>query len=256
MTPPTTYHVQGEATSPKFSAAFAKGCGGSLAPASGGLQAGNFAAFCTPPTWPLLQQAKAEGRTWFYGDHAFYRRGHYYRVTRNGYQYVPTATDLTHARPERFLACHVDLHPGWREQVGSAIIVCPNSPTYMAMFGIDAHQWVLDVVDTLGRHTDRPIVVRWKAQAQRRPLYVDLHDAWAVVVFSSNAAVEAIAAGVPVFVLAPWAATAQMGHGDLTQIESPVYPDQREPFLWALAQHQWSLKELASGDAWKALRRD
>ncbi len=75
--PPVTYVVAHETTSPKFAAAFARGCGGTCASVVTGLRPGTFAAFCTPPTWPLLQQAQAESRDWYYGDHAYYWRGKY-----------------------------------------------------------------------------------------------------------------------------------------------------------------------------------
>ena len=243
--------MQTESTSPKFARAFAIGCGG-IATSQDTLLPGSVALFGSPGRRRLLEQARAEGRDYFYGDHAFYRRGRYYRITKNATQYVPTAAAIAAARPERFTACHVDLHPEWRNS-GTSIVICPNSPIYMGWFGIDAHQWVLDVVNTLGQLTDRPLVVRWKTQAQHRPLYVDLHDAYMTVVFSSNAAVESLAAGVPVCVLAPWATTAQMGITDLAQIETPIRPECRESFLWCLAEHQWTLAEMEAGLAWKAL---
>jgi len=253
--PPVTYFVPGETTSPKFALAFSRGCHGQQAPAPSPLQPGPFAAFCTPPIWPLLRQAQAAGRTWFYGDHAFYRRGKFYRVTRNAYQYQPTPATVQHATPARFAQYHVDLQPVW-QRTGTAIVVCPNSPAYMREHGIDARQWVIDIVTRLARLTDRPIIVRWKAHAAARPLYVDLHDAWMVVVYNSNCAVDALVAGVPICVLCPWAATVSMGVNDLALVEQPVYPDHRIPFLWALATRQWSLSEIAAGIAWRALQED
>lgn len=252
--PPVTYVVPGETTSPKFAKAFAAGCRGHMVNTQMGLQTGAFAAFCTPATWPLLEQARREGRDWYYGDHAFYKRGKYYRVTKNAYQYVPTERDLAAATSARFTAVNGDIHPEWRR--GTAVVVCPNSEVYMRHFGIDAREWTMDVVRQIAAVTDRPIVVRWKAVVGRRPFYVDCHDAWAVVVFSSNAAVEALMAGVPIFVTAPWASTAQMGLSDLSQIESPYFPESslRERFLWALAERQWTLDEIRAGYAWRALQ--
>jgi hypothetical protein len=256
--PPVSYAVPGERSSPKFAAAFAAGCGGRAVNMPSALQPGDFAAFCTPPLWDHLRTAQQTGRNWYYADHAFFtpRRGKYFRVTKNAYQYQPSVGDLRAATPDRFLAQHVDLWPDWRRNNGgSAIVICPNSVPYMARFGIDAQRWTLDIVKQLGQLTDRPLIVRWKTQAARRPLYVDLHDAWAVIVYDSASAIEAIVAGVPVFVLAPHATTRMMGCADLTQIESPVFPDGREQFIWALAEHQWTLPEIAEGRAWKTLHR-
>lgn len=249
---PVSYAVQEESTSPRFARAFALGCGGIATPADR-LLPGPVALFGSPKRVQLLEQAKTEGRNWYYGDHGFYRRGKYYRITKNAYQYVPTREAIDEAEPHRLRACHVDVQPAWQSS-GTSIIICPNSPTYMAWFGVDAHQWVLDLVGTLGKLTDRPIVVRWKTQAQRRPLYLDLHDAWMTVVFSSNAAVESLAYGVPICVLAPWATTAQMGIQDIQQVESPVRPDHREKFLWHLAERQWNMVEIEAGLAWKQIQ--
>ena len=247
-----TYAVPQERTSPRFARAFATGCGG---PATNDpvLADGPIALFGSPDRWALLQQAIAEGRTWYYGDHGYYRRGKYYRVARNAYQYQPTRDAILHARPDRLRACHVEINPQW-ERDGTSIVICPNSPLYMSWFGIDAHRWVVDLVDQLGRVApSRPIIVRWKAMASRRPLAADLHNAHAVIVFSSNAAVEALCHGIPVFVLAPWASTASMGLSDITKIDTPYYPELRVPFLWHLAERQWTLSEIESGLAWHDL---
>ncbi len=264
LTPPTTYAVQTEKTSPKFAAAFARGCHGPVTGDHSTLLPGDFAAFCTPPVWPLLAQAQAEGRDWYYGDHGLFRRFQYYRVARNAYQ--PNGVSpvvLTRgryptepARPDRFLALRITLAPAWQSS-GTAIVICPNSLIYMARYGLDAHAWVTDLVRQIGEVSDRPIVVRWKAYADRRPLYLDLHDAWIVVVFSSASAIEALAAGVPVCTLAPWASTASMGITSIHNVEHPHYPSlaERDQFLFNLAAQQYTLSEIADGLAWRTLHQ-
>lgn len=243
---PVSYAVNGK-TSPKWSRAFALGCGG-LATNDSDLKPGDVALFGDPSRWDLLQTARLEGRNWYYGDHAYYRRNAYYRITKNGFQYQgPPSEDRT-----RFERLHVNCAPEWRKE-GSSIIICPNSPTYMRLFGIDAQQWVLEVVAELAKHTDRPMVIRWKQQAQVRPIYCDLHDAWATVVFSSAAAIDGLLAGVPCITLAPFAATRRMGGTALSEIEALPMPDDREPFLWALAERQWTLAEIERGEAWAVL---
>lgn len=247
---PTSYAVQSELSSPKWACAFSRGCGGEATP-NEDLLPGPVAMFGSPARWALLHRAIAEGRDWYYGDHAYFRRARYFRVTRNRYQHDGRGSFPDGA--QRLRAAGTEIYPHWKTE-GSSIVVCPNSPTYMALFGIDAHAWVLDIVARLGQLTDRPIIVRWKAQAIRRPLYVDLHDAYLVITFSSNAAVEAIAAGVPCCTLAPFAASTRMGITSLDDIERPIYPDDREPFLYALAANQFTLDEMASGYAWRVIR--
>jgi hypothetical protein len=41
-----------------------------------------------------------------------------------------------------------------------------------------------------------------------------------------------------------------IGRTHLSEIENPAYPD-REPWLWALAYKQWTLREVASGAPWE-----
>lgn len=247
--PPLTYAAQAEATSPKFARAFALGCGGHACPDLSHLRDGGFAAFCTPSTWGLLRQAQAEGRDWYYGDHAFFRRFKYYRIAKNAYQWQGPIWDVS---PTRFHNLHLDHVAEWQDG-GTAIVICPNSPEYMAFHGIDAKRWALDIAETVSQHSDRPVIIRWKSGAAKRPLYVDLHTAYMVIVYSSAAAVEALLHGIPICTLAPWATTASMGITDVTKIETPFRPSNRLQFLYTLAHLQWSLEEIERGDAWRAL---
>lgn len=246
MTPPMTYVVGGEKTSPKFAYAFAQGCRGRVVPHAQGLQDGDFAAFCTPPVWPLLRQAQADGRTWWYGDHAYFGRGEYYRVTRNAFQHDGTGQ----ASPDRFTRFGLTVKP-WRRD-GRHIVVCPNSRIYCGLHGFDVDAWVHDLGTQIRTVSDREIRVRWKTDS--RPLSADLVNAWAVVVYSSAAALHALVAGVPIVTLAPFAASVGMGRTSITEIESPIYPDDRVRFLSVLCHHQWTLGEMASGAAWRALQ--
>lgn len=249
---PVSYAAQGEKSSPRFAAAFADGCHGPVTPDLSRLLPGPFAAFCTPSVWDLLQQAQASGRDWFYGDHGYFRRFEYYRITKNAYQH--DGRTLIKGQ-ERFQALRLETQPAWNTG-GSAIVICPNSSQYMARFGVNAHEWVYDLVRILGRVSDRPIIIRWKTHAQHRPLYVDLHDAWLVIAFSSASAIEGLMAGVPCCTLAPWASTVKMGITDPALAEGPYYPtmEERDRFLWSLAEHQWTIREIKDGLAWKTLR--
>lgn len=247
---PVSYYAPNEFSSPKFAYAFAKGCGGAITDEQE-LFDGPVALFGSPAMWPLLRQAQTSRRDWYFGDHGYFGniknlRKKYFRITKNAYQHDGRGE----ATPERFLLMQREVQP-WRRS-GSHILVCPNSATYFGLHGLNVDEWLIQVRHTLAQHTDREIRLRWKVSAD--PIAVDLEDCWAVVVFSSSAAVDALIAGVPVFTLAPFACTARMGQTDLSQIECPIYPDDREPFLWNLADQQWTLRELHSGMAWRTLR--
>lgn len=243
--PPVSYAVQGEMTSPKFARAFAAGCGGRVSFADV-LEPGEVAIFGSPQRWRMIQQAMAEGRC-CYADHGYFGRGAFLRITRNALQH--DGTGIYHQR--RFLTFGIPVQP-WRK-TGRHIVLCPNGAEYFALFGIDVQQWIASVKADLAQYTDRQVIVRWKRS--ETPLAADLVDAWAVVAYSSNAAVEAVLAGVPVFVLAPFAAAARMGLSNLSQIEQPIYPDGRWSFAAALAANQWTLEEIAGGVAWRELQQ-
>lgn len=250
MTTPLTYIVPGEKSSPKFGRAFAAGCRGRV-DASLTLKAGPVALFASPPAWNVLRPAMAQGRDFYYGDHGYFGRGTYFRVTKNAYQHTGIGAART---PERWRRFGRAIRP-WRAD-GRHIVVCPNSPIFCGLHGFDVHAWIADVIRQLSRVTDREIRVRWKTDERTRPLLTDLDGAWALVTYSSAAAIWALIEGVPVFTLAPWAASARMGLADLSRIEDPVYPDDRESFVTVLANHQWTLDEIQHGLAWRVLQAE
>lgn len=248
---PVSYFVPTEFTSPKFAYAFAKGCHGTITEDLDYLFPGPVALFGSPPVWPLLRQAQAEGRDFYFADHAYFGRGWCYRITKNRYQHNgqgPLST-VGLGRLERFARRTVQR---WKK-AGAHILICPQSEVYFSLHGLDRNAWLWSVTSTLRKYTDREIKVRYKAS--RTPIAPDLEDAWAVVVYSSAAALDALLAGVPIVTLAPFAASVSMGLTDLSQIEAPIYPDDRERFLSVLADNQWTLPEIMRGSAWKQLQQ-
>jgi hypothetical protein len=247
---PVSYYNPEEFTSPKFAYAFAKGCGGTITDETE-LFPGPVALFGSPSRWPVLRQAQAEGRDFYYADHAYFGRGKYYRITKNAYQH----DGVGYSNCVRLKAFPRMAVKPWRKS-GRYIVLCPNSATYFGLHGLDVERWLREVKATLRQYTDRPITTRWKFQRHDRPIAEDLDLAWAVVVFSSASALDALAHGVPVFTLAPFAASARMGLSDLSKIETPYYPDDRQEFLSVLADNQWTIQELLTGAAWRALQQN
>ena len=241
-----------ESTSPRFASAFAQGCGGRIVkvPTNAKLT-GPIALFGTALAWNQINSARADGRDWYYGDHAFLgKRGVHYRISRNEFQYTGTATA---GGWTRFQNLHLSVKP-WRK-TGKNVLVCPAPAVHAALMGFDGKALEREMMTTLAAHTDRPLVLRYKATATT-PIEDALNDAWAVVTYHSNVAIQALMTGVPVFVMCPWAATRRMAKSDLTEIESPYYPEDREPFLSSLASHQWTMTEISQGLAWRALEAE
>lgn len=195
----------------------------------------------------VVAYAKQSGRYFFYVDHAYFSRGHgvSYRVTRNGYEAGPVRA----CPPDRIQAHDVVLK-SW-QRGGKNILVCPPTDYFVAAHG--CADWLEKTLEALQRHTDRPIVVRRKPRPgeAQEPLAEALSKAHALVTHSSNVAIEAVVAGVPVFV-SPSSAAAPMGLTDVSSIETPVYPD-RDEWLAHLAYCQFSFEEMRSGAAWRML---
>jgi hypothetical protein len=240
------YEAPGEQTSPKWCAAFARGCGGEIV-RDCRLRPGAIAIYGSPKLWPIINRAIAEDRDWYYGDNAYFGRGKYYRVTRGAIQH----TGEGQADPARFLSFNIPIKD-WRKR-GSHILLCPQSEAFFELHGFKPGEWVEKTTRELRKHTDRQIKVRLKADAKIAPIARALNDCWAVVTFTSNSAVDAVLAGIPAFTTGRCAAS-RMTLSDLSKIESPAFPKGRLEFAAVLAANQWTIDEMASGKCWKDLR--
>lgn len=210
---------------------------------------------CTPLLSGLYSEWRARGRTFVYWDRGYARRifatdlptgdnGGYYRWHINAYQ-----LQAVHDAPaDRWDALKTPLWP-WSKG-GHHIVLAAPSPTYEQFHGIRG--WTDRTLTDLQQITDRPIVVRDK-EMQRfgRKLRDDLKGAHCLVTHGSNAAVEAVIMGCPVFVH-PDSAAALVGLTDLNEIETPIYPD-REPWARSLAYSQFNERELIDGTLWRLL---
>lgn len=201
----------------------------------------------------LLEKAQRNGQDWYYADRGYFdaSRGDdysgYFRITKNAYM-----TDgIGAAKPDRWLSLGKTLAP-WNKG-GKRIVVCPPGAILGQLRGFDSSAWLDETVATLKANTDRPIFVRQKPDGKTGalPFEQEMRDCFALVVHSSNAAVDALILGVPVFTTHDCAA-AIMGNCFLEQIESPVYPD-RNQWAWNLAAGQWTLDEMRKGIAAKEL---
>ena len=250
----TGYAGKGKAKARVVCQAFVDGAGGGrvLQPGPPRLVGGSAAFFgVTEATQHLWQQARTEGRDWFYLDNAYFdvARGRMFRAVRNAAQ----ASGCEPPDWARWGALGVPIQP-WRRQ-GRHVLLIAQSPTHMRVVAGQPGHWWRDALELLKRHTDREVVVRgWRSdkRALATTLGQALRDCWALVTWSSAAANEALLAGVPVFCAGPCAAS-PLGLADLARIESPIYPEGRATWAAALAGRQWTLDELRQGLAWHAL---
>ena len=140
-------------------------------------------------------------------------------------------------------------------QHGSQVLIAAPDDKPCQVYGIELVDWLQQVQNTLREHTDRKIVIRQRDPNRQRRLGNDfqdsLKDVHAVVTFNSNAAVESVLSGVPVFVLAPCSAAMPVANHDLARINDPWFPDSDLVQQWCrhLAYGQFHNNELADGTA-------
>lgn len=148
--------------------------------------------------------------------------------------------------PERWAQLGIDLKP-WRKD-GDHILVCPNRSFGMPGFIMPAN-WVVEMTNRLQRVTSRRIKVRPHPgnNLPKVPLAEDLKNAWAVVIWSSSAGVDALVAGIPVYCEAPWWICKSATRG-IREIEKPLDGINRLPAMQALAWAQWSVEEIEAGE--------
>lgn len=198
-------------------------------------------------TLRIVPQAVRSGRPFWCVDNGYWQPGRgtprgYYRLTYRGMSPVllPPSDDL------RLAAVPLKV---WRS-TGRHVLLAMPGVHFGAALGIDVPGWCATIRDELRRHTDRRVYVR--PRDSRIPLAQDLAGAWCVVTHSSNVAVDAAIAGVPVFV-APTSAAAPVGRTDL-DIEAAVTPG-RKHWLRSLASQHFTVPEMASGLAWRWMQR-
>lgn len=225
--------------------AFAEGFGGRVVQHTPqALYSGPAMFYGVRPAWlHLWQQAKDEGREWWYADNSYFDAGRerYFRLTRGALQHDGRGE----SDGQRLAALGVTVQP-WRAG-GYHIVACVQSDEFLRVVaGVDggAAGWLCAVRNTLARVTKRQLVVRQKRDS--RPLADDLAGAWALVTYCSAAANEALIAGIPVHVAT---GAALEFSTPLNEIESPRRPEGRERWASVLADNQWTLDEIRRGAA-------
>ena len=210
---------------------------------------------CTPELRPIIDGWRANGRPWCYWDRGYMRRvfatdlppgtnGGYYRWHLEAFQ-MRAVRDVA---PDRWQAMKTRLWDWQRD--GRHIVVAEPTPTYARFHGIEG--WTDRTVAQLQQLTDRPIIRRDK-EMQRfgRRLHEDLRGAHALVAHGSNAAVESVIMGCPVFV-DDSSAAALVGRTNLRDIENPTYPD-RTAWVQSLCYSQFNERELVDGTLWRLI---
>lgn len=211
-----------------------------------------------------IKQCWRDQRPFLYMDSG-YVGNHVSVLNPNGWKYYHRIVfnDLQHDKiiirsADRWKKLGIKIQP-WRRTGSKILIAAPDSKPCI-FYGVDLDQWILQTINTIKQHTDRPIEIRQRNPNRRvrikNNIESALDDVHAVVTFNSIAATESILAGVPAFVLAPCNAARPVANTDLTQIDTPIYADQDQIHAWAhhLAYGQFHNDELKNGVATRILK--
>lgn len=243
------YPVRGKQKSVDICTAFADGCGGEVV-LDGRIRDGASMFYGVDHSNATIWRfAKGNGEDFYYADNSYFDsvRNVEYRITKNALQHDGHGS----TSGERLYTLRVKISE-WRRN-GNHILLCPQSEQFMHDIAGYHGNWLANMKEALAGLTVRPLRVRaWNRDKAALSLTLgdDLRDAWALVTYSSAAAVSALIDGVPV--ISHVGACASMGHG-LSSIEQPWMPRDRERFLGVLADNQFTIGELSDGTAWHAI---
>ena len=178
----------------------------------------------------------------------------FHRIVKNNLQH----NDIIDRPSDRWNRLKHNIH-NFKKTGKNILLVMPSEKPAL-YYNINMEDWRNNIIQEIKKYTDRPIVIREKANRQTRivkTIYQDLDDAYAVVTLQSIAATEAVLYGVPAFGLAPNAAS-PVSSSDLSKLETPYYPDKDLVSKWAhhLAYGQFHIDELKDGTAYKILMEE
>ena len=137
----------------------------------------------------------------------------------------------------------------WRTG-GDKILVIEPGEFAASIFHIDITAWKIQIEQELKKYTDKKIVFREKAPKKKRsPLYKHLldEDYYCVVSINSNAATEAIWAGVPAITLDKHI-TNSVTRSQISDINN-LYKGSLAEWLAMLSYSQFTYEELIDGTA-------
>ena len=212
-----------------------------------------------------MQRCWEDGRTFYYMDTGYLGNQKnplnpngwkfWHRIVKNNLQHG----EIIDRPSDRWEALKLPIE-NWKKG-GSKIIIAAPDEKPCKFYGIDKDTWVAETVENLKQFTDREIIVRDRAKSRIQRIENDTlkqaldNDVHALVTYNSVAATESVLYGIPAFTLAPANAASPVSSQDLSQIETPYYPDKDKVYKWAchLAYGQFHNNELINGTAKRML---
>lgn len=184
--------------------------------------------------------------------------------------FMPTAYFQDRPRPaDRWDRLGVRLLERQPREIEAPVIFAGSSQKYCDFHDLgDATTYAKKIIRRIRGQTRRPVIYRpkpsWGDAMPIRDTRLSgpderladlLGQAFCLVTHGSNAALEALAAGVPAIVLGPGLASVLCAR-DVEAVRSPPFPEPGplRQFFADMAYCQWTLDEYRSGDAWAHLR--
>ena len=203
-----------------------------------------------------------KSKEFYYFDHAYYFKeqkhginslfaDRIYRLTKGllSLNYLDKLDKIDYNRIKRFKK-HIKMKPFKKD--GKYILVLPPSAHMKLYYNYKENEWEDNIMNTLKQHTDREVKFRMKTSPI--PFIKDLQNAWAVISFQTTAAVDALLEGIPSFCDdISCANPVSFNLKELSEIEKPFYPVNREEWIDSLLANQYTMKELENGFAWNRI---
>ncbi len=155
----------------------------------------------------------------------------------------------------------------WRHD-GEYILICGQHEQSLQWKNMPRMStWVMETIDTIQKHTDRPIIFRphprcrlphieteFNNVKRQDPQYVNgtyddfdmnFKNIYATVNWSSNPAIHSVIEGIPAFT-GPSSLAYDVALQDFSQIDNPLYCDRRQ-WLNDYAYTEWTVEEISQG---------
>jgi hypothetical protein len=216
----------------------------------------------------IWERCQREGRPCIVLEVGGIKRGTTWKVAINGINRDANWGDTRNSNDDRAVSLGLKLKP-WRTD-GSKILICGQHDKSLQWNGMpNMSTWVLSTIDSIQKHTDRPIVFRPHPRCKlphiehefnnvyrQEPQYLNgtyddfdmgFDDVYATVSYSSNPGIHSIIEGIPAFVSSHSLAYPVANDIDFFHdINNPLRPD-RQQWLNDYAHTEWTLEEISQG---------
>lgn len=200
-------------------------------------------------TYEIIKKAK----NFYYMDHGYFNQSKrnfnknrteivdfdgYFRIVYNKFIH-----DGSGEYPEDRLS-KLNLKITEHNKLGSYIIMSEPSDNMKKLYKVT--NWSEDTTKIIRKFSDRKIIIHNKYSAE--PLDELLKNAWAFVSLQSTAGFKAMIYGIPAYFTLS-------NLKNINKIEEIENPKINYKILNNLAYGQWTLKEMASGEAWETIKK-